>query len=207
MAFQFLCPQGHLLQGDPSQMGAQCQCPYCGILFIIPTVPQQVYAPGGVVGPGHAAPAEPGFVPDFAATAGPSARQELGDFLGRLEQVEPKTADPALDFTASAGAAPRAPAESFPLENDSAAEPAVLHIPCPNGHELESPLDMLGQEVLCPHCGVQFLLRREDSREHRAALDRKYERRGKLWFQWAVAAVVVVMLGIGLLIALSVSGR
>src|SRR6185295_8589581 len=38
MTFQFLCPQGHLLQGEEAHMGMQCQCPQCGTAFIIPTV-------------------------------------------------------------------------------------------------------------------------------------------------------------------------
>src|SRR5436190_10096813 len=36
MSFQFQCPQGHLLEGDPSQAGQTCNCPTCGMLFIIP---------------------------------------------------------------------------------------------------------------------------------------------------------------------------
>lgn len=36
MSFQFQCPQGHLLEGDVSQAGQQCNCPMCGMLFIIP---------------------------------------------------------------------------------------------------------------------------------------------------------------------------
>ncbi len=36
MSFQFLCPQGHLLQGDPAQQGMQTQCPLCGLVFVIP---------------------------------------------------------------------------------------------------------------------------------------------------------------------------
>jgi hypothetical protein len=36
MAFQFCCTQGHLLQGDPSQIGQMCQCPYCGTPFVVP---------------------------------------------------------------------------------------------------------------------------------------------------------------------------
>ncbi len=38
MAFQFLCPQGHLLQGDELQVGRPCQCPYCGGVFLVPRV-------------------------------------------------------------------------------------------------------------------------------------------------------------------------
>ena len=47
------------------------------------------------------------------------------------------------------------------------AEPELLHIPCPNGHELETPLDMLEQEVLCPQCNAQFRLRKKDSVEYK----------------------------------------
>jgi hypothetical protein len=36
MAFQFSCPQGHLLNGDESQIGQACQCPYCGSAFLVP---------------------------------------------------------------------------------------------------------------------------------------------------------------------------
>ena len=45
-------------------------------------------------------------------------------------------------------------------------KPNLLHIPCPNGHELETPLDMIGQRAMCPHCGVEFRLKREKSVEY-----------------------------------------
>ena len=35
MAFVFYCPNGHLLQGDPSSVGQLHQCPYCGTTFAI----------------------------------------------------------------------------------------------------------------------------------------------------------------------------
>ena len=41
MQFQFMCPQGHLLQGDVAQMGMPCQCPHCGMTFLIPRVDVQ----------------------------------------------------------------------------------------------------------------------------------------------------------------------
>src|SRR5437016_5178299 len=46
MAFQFLCPQGHLLEGDEAHMGMACQCPQCGMTFIIPTIQAQAPAAG-----------------------------------------------------------------------------------------------------------------------------------------------------------------
>jgi hypothetical protein len=36
MAFQFQCPQDHLLEGEESQAGQAINCPVCGMLFIIP---------------------------------------------------------------------------------------------------------------------------------------------------------------------------
>src|SRR5688572_9696293 len=110
MAFQFQCPQGHLLEGDESQAGQAINCPVCTMLFIIP------------------APLSPPTAPETPA------------FIS-AEQASQQSAVPS--------------------------EPELLHIPCPNGHELEVPPDMLDTEVLCPHCNVQFRLRAKDSVEHR----------------------------------------
>jgi hypothetical protein len=78
------------------------------------------------------------------------------------------------------------------------AEPRLLHIPCPNGHELETPDDMIGQEVLCPHCGAQFVLREKDSLEARHVRELELERRlreqSKAWFNWAIVISVLVVL-------------
>ena len=37
MVFQFQCPQGHVLQGNESDVGEQSQCPMCGEAFLIPS--------------------------------------------------------------------------------------------------------------------------------------------------------------------------
>jgi hypothetical protein len=173
MAFQFQCPQGHLLSGDESQAGQQCHCPTCGMLFIIP---QPISAPSG------------------------GAYEPAGRFAG-LEAAATTTAQiptfvpgrPAAGATIDA--APEAPAE-----------PELLHIPCPNGHELETPLDMLDQEVLCPQCNVQFRLRRKNSIEYKKTKELqeqiRLEKLGSLWLTWAIVAVVVVVVGLlGLIIA------
>jgi DNA-directed RNA polymerase subunit RPC12/RpoP len=139
MAFQFQCPQEHLLEGDETQAGQAINCPVCGMLFIVP---------------------EPIAPP---ATAAP-------------------------------------PPEPSPPEPDTPPEPELLHIPCPNGHELEVPLDMLDTEVLCPHCNAQFLLRAQDSIEHRRRREQEDAIRdakaNKFYIQFAigVAAVVVLLL-------------
>ena len=72
------------------------------------------------------------------------------------------------------GAPPAEPPAPYVIDGPGAAPfdpsgvlsgPAMLHIPCPNGHELEVPPDMVGQDAMCPHCSVQFLLREKDSVE------------------------------------------
>lgn len=47
MSFQFCCPQGHFLQGEPEQIGHQLQCPYCGSSFVVPQPMVQPEMPGG----------------------------------------------------------------------------------------------------------------------------------------------------------------
>ncbi len=77
MAFQFLCPHGHLLQGDESQAGQQCQCPYCGSLFIVPppvSAPAPAPGPGwpgGSAAPGPQFQAGPQYGPGPQFPAGP----------------------------------------------------------------------------------------------------------------------------------------
>ncbi len=156
MAFQFKCPQGHLLEGDESQAGQQCQCPDCGMTFVIPSpVPE---AAG-----------------ESEARDGSAAETEmLPDVTGKV----------------------------LLSGDDPFAEPEdqVFHIPCPNGHELETPREMFGQEVLCPHCGAQFQLREKNSVEYKkiraAELEARDRVRGKLWLNWAIAIAVVVGLAL-----------
>lgn len=166
MDFQFQCPQGHLLQGDPSQAGQQCNCPTCGMLFIIP-------AP---VAPVEAAP-EPAFI---------------GVGSGRR------------------GAAPGMAGGGFSAGPAAPAQPEILHIPCPNGHPLETPVEMLDQDVLCPQCNAQFKLRRKDSLEHKKKKEEEARIReaklGNAWLNWAIVAVVIVILGLGIMIAVSQFG-
>lgn len=165
MAFQFQCPQGHLLEGDESQAGQTCQCPMCGMAFIIPapltapahawTEPQQPQEPQGPafpqVGPGVQAP------------------------LPGVEQAPP-----------------------------------LLHIPCPKGHELEVPPEMLNQDVMCPHCGEQFRLRERDSvefkRKQQDEEERRIARSGKLWFNWAVTIAVLIVIFLVILIVVQANG-
>lgn len=147
MTFQFQCPQGHLLEGDESQAEQQCQCPTCGMLFIIP---QPIGAPAAATAPAFV----PGGQPDGQSGEDPA---------------NPMAAPP---------------------------EPELLHIPCPNGHELETPVEILDQDVLCPECNVQFRLKRTNSVEYKAKKEQeeriRLEKTGNLWLTWAIVAVVLV---------------
>lgn len=154
MTFQFLCPQGHLLEGDESQQGQPCDCPTCGMRFLIPAPP----------------PATAPAFPDVTAGAG---------------NQETATIDPTKK------------------------EPRLLHIPCPQGHELETPEEMLGQDVLCPLCGEQFHLQYKNSVEYKKEKEAERERRerkmAQAWFTRAVIAAVVVVLGLIVLLVLTAS--
>jgi hypothetical protein len=121
--------------------------------------------------------------------------------------VEPEA--PATDrFAVLAAAAEAAEAEAEqppePAAEALPVEPAVLHIPCPKGHVLETPEDMLDQEVLCPHCQTQFVLRRRNSVEYRRKKEEEERVReiktGNFWLNMAIVVVVLVMLGLVALI-------
>jgi len=85
-------------------------------------------------------------------------------------------------------------------------EPDVVHIPCPKGHLLETPPEMIGEDVMCPHCGVQFKLFAKNSVEHKRKKREEQERAdyksGKTWFTWAVVVVAAVAIALILMIAL-----
>lgn len=90
------------------------------------------------------------------------------------------------------------------------AGPKVFHIPCPNGHELEVPPEMIGQDVMCPHCSVQFLLRERDSveakRRKQEQMELKDYKAGKTWLMWAVIFGVLVLIGLAIMIGISADG-
>ena len=177
MTFQFLCPQGHLLEGEEAHMGMQCECPQCGTAFIIPTIDR----------PGHG-----------------RAQVEVSDYelepISPVEGLPDRSRGPEVDDVALAGLDMR---EIAATELGAAVDAEqMLHIPCPNGHELETPVEMLGQRAACPHCGAEFRLKREKSIEYLHQQDIIERRRARFWFQLAVMAasfvgfVLIVMLGI-----------
>ncbi len=195
MTFQFLCPQGHLLQGEEAHMGMQCQCPQCGTAFIIPTI-ESSPSPGGTT-----ADPELGLAPFDDAdpfdqpTAAPSRQMEsapsgLENFAaGGFESHDLGSASFAAD-------------EGIGELADEVGE-VLLHIPCPNGHVLDVPLDMIGARAMCPHCRAEFRLRREKSEEHLREQEILDAKRAQFWFKLAIiaAGVVVIVLLVMILAA------
>ncbi len=177
MTFQFTCPQGHLLEGDPAHAGMQSQCPICGTMFLIPQPPGAAPDPAGEF---------PGVGP-----AGPSPFSlNLGPPIEMAQAPEAAEAAPAVP-------GPAAPPEEEP-------DP-IVHILCPNGHELETPMSMVGTDAMCPHCEVQFRLLYEDSTEYREKKRKDREHReaafGRKALNFAIITAVLVMASlIGLMV-------
>ena len=177
MAFQFQCPQCMgLLQAEASQAGQQCVCPMCHAQMIIP-------AP--VVS--EADSTASGGSPEPARTAMDAVDQGPDALPPRIDA--PSTASPP-------GTGPAGPA--LPVSPEPA-EPEVLHIPCPQCQKaLETPVEMLDQDVMCPFCQAQFRLRRSDSEEYkrkRRLQEQVRERKAsRAWFNAAIVVVVLVVI-------------
>ena len=81
----------------------------------------------------------------------------------------------------------------------AAATATLLHIPCPNGHVLETPSEMIDQRVMCPECRVEYYARRERSLEQQVEREAADEQRTRLIMQIAilagcfVAVILIVM--------------
>jgi hypothetical protein len=118
--------------------------------------------------------------------------------------VSPQAAAPAPQFQAPPEPAPPPPPPPPAPEPEP---PRVVRIPCPNGHVLETPSDMFGQQALCPYCNVQFELRYADSVEHaeeEAEKRRQKEARiNKTLTTWAITAFIVVVFSLVAMFAYS----
>jgi rubredoxin len=195
MAFQFLCPQGHTLQADESQIDQQCQCPHCGVEFVVPP-------PAGFPAAGQ--PQWTGSdVPAFDEPTSPTetSEQNVLEFGPRI--------GPRFDVSPGPAAAWSAPEPAAAFLPQSAAQVELLHIRCPSGHILETPRDMLDEDAMCPFCQAQFRLRYRDSiefkKEKEADLARREAHLGQVWLHWAVAIAAVVIIGLIVLIVASVA--
>jgi hypothetical protein len=146
------------------------------------------------------APAEP--ISDAMAPAHgfPGGHDEVGGpAVDGVPRIGPKVSFPDVTSSEATGR------QAFdPLGEVTG--PKMLHIPCPKGHELETPPEMLGEDVICPHCGSQFTLKEKDSVEYKRKKKQEQEKRdirsGKNWFAWAVVTVAIVLIGLIVMIAI-----
>lgn len=233
MAFQFYCPSGHLLEAEPQYVGQQVRCPTCGAAMLIPSPPGGYPAPAQpqYQAPGHQQPSyqqpsyqqphypQPGYQhvghPPATAWHGPAApspavMEQAAE--PTASQVEPEPAGdefPGLRFGAGGR---RGSVEEAPDIGGSKDDPErILHIPCPNGHELETPQSMVGSDAMCPHCEATFRLKYENSVEGKAERKRQQELKEEKWgrsaLRWAIILGSLVLVGLlGLIIAKSLGG-
>jgi hypothetical protein len=191
MAFQFQCPHcSNILQGDEAHAGMQCQCPMCNNPFIVP----QAVAPQGASATPQISPAA--AAPQTFVT--PESRP--ADAPADLPKIDTRGPSPRN------AAPPPAPPAAF-----EAKDPDILHIPCPECREvLETPVEMLDQDVMCPHCQAQFRLQRRDSQEFKRKreqeLQLKEQKASRAWLNWAIVAVILVLLFFAFLIISSTGG-
>jgi glutaredoxin len=197
-----------VLQAEEFQAGQQSYCPLCGAVFLIPApyvAPPSPPSPnlpyGGAAFPTGPAPSFPAMGPaPSAATPGSPT-------------VGPAPSPPAPGFPAvGPGAANQVPLPPPPTPTFELREPELLHIPCPQCKKmLETPVEMLDQDVLCPHCQAQFQLRRRDSVEFKRKKEQEAQIRefkaGKTWLNLAIVVVVLVVLFLGALIVWDVFGK
>lgn len=204
------CPQSILLESDTSQVGQQCQCPTCGMLFLVPS-PQPTQAevqPGygpGPVQPGYGGMPlqQPGYgqQPGFPnVAAGPTIPVgPIGPAGSRGPSGAIGPAGPVIGASLDVGSGP-APGGGFDLGAPQDDPNRIVTVICPSGCELETPMDMIGTDAMCPQCNAQFRLRYEDTLEYKQEREAEKERRAHQFSESALkwAIVMAVLIGIGI---------
>ena len=186
MTFQYTCPQGHLLEGDASQAGQQVQCPTCGVLLVVPAAGQPA-------------------APTVAPAAPPAAAVPLDTVPLETDETV-AAAEPSGRFDPFADVGPSGGGTGTFLDglggggDGAAAGPKMVHVPCPAGHILETPQDTMGQTVMCPHCGQMFDLQMKNTlefkRDKQRIDDKRIRRSSELWMRWAIAAAILIVIGL-----------
>jgi Zn finger protein HypA/HybF involved in hydrogenase expression len=213
MAFQFQCPQcANVLQAEEFQAGQQSYCPMCGAMLLIPAPFVAPASPPASVSP-YGSYSTTAYPPGPAPSKGyPQAGPAPAPGFPQLGPAPPLPSPefPPMwpDDGGHAGTSPpQPPAPAFELS-----EPELLHIPCPQCKKmLETPVEMLDQDVMCPRCQAQFQLRRRDSVEFKRKKEQEAQikefKAGKNWLSLAIVVVVLVVLFLGGLIVLDVFGK
>lgn len=189
MPFEFNCPQGHLLSAEPEQAGQMVACPLCQSQFAIPN-PQSSAPPAAAPPPDSPPPAKSAAPPPVAEAPLAAAAQDEGfDPLGGVALIGEESSDEAYD--------------------GGFGDVDVYSIPCPNGHILETPAEMLGQYAMCPHCQAQFELREKDSNEYKERRQREIARHdavvGEKWLKRAIWIAVAVVVGLIIMVIVTIA--
>ncbi len=195
MAFQFQCPQGHLLEAEEMDAGKTCQCPYCGLTLAIPVPAGRLPQTPPTVTPFP--PSSPASSPVIPAVPSPAIVSTPAGTASESPPVIGRRRRPALDASQTElNFGEEKKRESSTVDVTKKEE--LFHIPCPNGHELEVPREMLEQTALCPHCNSQFKLRERDSVEakrKKVIREEQQERQtSNTWLHWIVGISVAVLL-------------
>lgn len=213
MGFHFFCPSGHLLQADARHVGRAAVCPYCNTtLRIPPAKASSLAADTAVLGSEFEDDRRRPLGRDFDAVSRAEDESPLLDLASGKGVADDSPGEQASDHRFESGEAATTERKSGSAETffgdrppfQAAERQRPVHIPCPAGHVLETPQDMLGRDAMCPFCSQVFRLEFQNSLEyreeqqHRAA--REAERAARFWLQWAVAAAIVTVGGLILLI-------
>lgn len=198
MPFPFFCPQGHILEAEIEQVGQPAACPFCGTEMLIPApgnYTKKVESPSVTV--------EPPSHHDSAITPTPPleiAPDEIGDGMAGAIAGPASTRKEGTDAWVGEEQAFSGIATSSPVEETL---DEVLHIPCPQGHVLETPPEMLGTTVMCPICRTTFEPQYELSLEYRQKREemaaRAAERAARFWLHLAIGAAILVLGGLMML--------
>jgi hypothetical protein len=202
---QFYCPRGHLLECTESQIGQRSRCPKCGAELIVPEVAPAADKFGGPsTGPQRTGqPAMGRWATGLPATEPnvPVGPARDADGANALETDAPLIRRKGAQFADVTSAAVAAVAADD--------EERLVHIPCPAGHELETPLSMIGRDVMCPICRAEFRLHYDHSREYHTEQQQERLRReqkiGRAWMTWSLVAAALVLFGFALMIAVAMS--
>ena len=212
MAFQFFCPNRHLLQANENQVGQICRCPMCQTEFLIPSpTGQPTPTPQPIpVQPSASAPSQP--APNQTSESlfslnKSSKSNDKFNFLGAQESAAQESSGFNIEKAesgpeeASSDEKSKAGFKLSDVDNDP-----ILHSVCPNGHILEIEREMLGERAMCPYCNTAFSITLERTVEYLEKQKREAEREdnklAKFWSQWAIVAAVLAAIFIIFMVVL-----
>lgn len=175
-------------------MPFQFNCPQGHLLSAEPNqAGQQVQCP--ICQSQFAIPAAPAAAPPPPPVAATAASGMADDGFDPLGGVDDEIPDGAEDGIGDGGG--------------TFSDIDIYSIPCPNGHVLETPVEMLGQHAMCPHCQSQFELREEDSHEYKERRRREIEKQdavvGEKWLKRAIWIAGIVIAGLLILVIINIT--